>query len=336
MNAIAWNCRGVGSPRTVRLLKEMIKSRKPDVLFLSETLADNNKIDCLAAKIGFVNFFSVEKHGRGEGLVVFWSNKINVSIFGSSDNHIDIIIQENSGYKWRLTCFYGFPGRERRQESCNFLRHLSSVSHLAWCVFGDFNDLLYSSDKRGKNEHPYSLMEGFRKAIDDASLIELELKDGEFTWEKSKGTTSWVQEKLDRCFATEAWWSKFPLCMLSVFHVTASDHDPIKLELMCTSISKKQFRFRFENTWLKEPNFHAEVSSFWQQLPAIHLLPKLVELSRYMSHWGREFFNKFREKVIRQKKVIDELKVREDDDGLQLYFEEKERLNEILIHEEVY
>ena len=155
---------------------------------------------------------------------------------------------------------------------------------VAWCVFGDFNDLLYSSDKKGRNEHPISLMEGFRSAIEDSSLIELELKRGEFTWEKSKGTSSWVRERLDRCFATDAWWGKFPLCMLSVFHVTKSDHDPIKLELMNTSISKKQFRFRFENTWLKEANFHAEISGFWQQLPALHLIPKLVELSRHMAH----------------------------------------------------
>lgn len=203
-------------------------------------------------------------------------------------------------------------------------------------MFGDFNDLLYSSDKKGRNEHPISLMEGYRSAIEDSSLIELELKGGEFTWEKSKGTSSWVRERLDRCFATDAWWGKFPLCMLSVFQVTKSDHDPIKLELMSTSISKKQFRFRFENTWLKEANFHAEISGFWQQLPALHLIPKLIELSRYMAHWGRDFFNKFREKVVRQKKIIEDLKDREDDDGIQLYFDEKENLNELLANEEVY
>lgn len=64
MNAIAWNCRGVGSSQAVRLLKEMITSHKPDVLFLSETLADSNKIAMLARKIGFSNYFSVEKQGR--------------------------------------------------------------------------------------------------------------------------------------------------------------------------------------------------------------------------------------------------------------------------------
>lgn len=48
------------------------------------------------------------------------------------------------------------------------------------------------------------------------------------------------------------------------------------------------------------------------------------------------FFNKFREKVINQKEVIDSLKNREDDDGVQMYFEEKDKLNELLRHEEAY
>lgn len=45
--------------------------------------------------------------------------------------------------------FYGFPERERRKASWDLLRHLSSVSQLPWCAFGDFNDLLFSSEKRG-------------------------------------------------------------------------------------------------------------------------------------------------------------------------------------------
>lgn len=139
--------------------------------------------------------------------------------------------------------------------------------------------MLYASDKKGKNKHPQSLLDGFRNAIEDSLLIELDLKGGDFTWEKGKGTASWIREKLDRCFATSSWWSKFPLCTLTVLHAIVSDHEPLKLELMNTSIPKKQFRFRFENTWLKESSFHKVVSDFWQTLPAIHLLPKLLSVS---------------------------------------------------------
>lgn len=50
---------------------------------------------------------------------------------------------------------------------------------------------------------------------------------------------------------------------------------------------------------------------------------------------GRTFFHKFREKVSKQKEIIEWLKDREDDDGIQLYFDEKEKLNDLLMHEEL-
>lgn len=72
-------------------------------------------------------------------------------VYDSSQNNIDLIIKENLNVSWRLTCFYGFPERERCQSSCDLIRSIASNSQLPWCVFGDFNDILYSSDKKGKN-----------------------------------------------------------------------------------------------------------------------------------------------------------------------------------------
>lgn len=45
-------------------------------------------------------------------------------------------------------------------------------------------------------------MNGFKNAMDDCSLIEIDLKGGDYTWKKSKGTTYQVRERLDRAFAT--------------------------------------------------------------------------------------------------------------------------------------
>ncbi|XP_074346129.1 uncharacterized protein LOC141684888 [Apium graveolens] len=327
MILVGWNYRGVGQPRTVRVLKDVIRSQKPDLLFLSETLAVRNKIEALASKLGFTNFFSVDRVGRSGGLVIFWKHNMSCAVMSSSQNHIDLEVKEGRNLCWKLTCFYGFPERERRQESWDFIRSLASSSQLPWCIFGDFNDMLYLEDKKGKHLHPQRLLNGFKSAIEDCNLSELELKGGNFTWEKSKGTSDWVREKLDKAFATDSWWHMFPLCTLSVSHTIVSDHDPINIELVNTVISKKQFRFKFENTWLKEAKFQTKVAEFWKSLPAVHLLPKLISISSFMAEWGRTFFHKFREKVSKQKEIIEGLKDREDDDGIHLYFEEKEKLD---------
>lgn len=113
-------------------------------------------------------------------------------------------------------------------------------------------------------------------------------------------------------------------------------HDSISLDLFNLSFLRKQFQFRFENTWLKEPNFHTEVSYFKKLLPTSHLLLKLVSVSSYMSKWGRNFIHKFKDKIKKQKLVLDELVNGDDIEGIKLSFEEKEKLNELLVYEETY
>ncbi|KAL8097406.1 hypothetical protein AgCh_030510 [Apium graveolens] len=179
-------------------------------------------------------------------------------------------------------------------------------------------------------------MEGFRKAVDDSMLTEIELNGGKYTWEKWRGKPEWVKERLDRCFATQAWWNRFPLCKLSVLHTSVSDHDPIFLDLYNVSFSKKIFRFRFENTWLRESGFRKDVAGFWLGFPAVNILPKLILVSGFMARWGRNFFHKFRDKVKKQKEVLTSLADRTDLAGVEQYFSEKEKLNMLLLHEETY
>lgn len=62
MNLLGWNCRGLGSPRIVRVLRDL--SQKLELLFLSETLVDRIKIEALASSLGFANFFAVDRQGR--------------------------------------------------------------------------------------------------------------------------------------------------------------------------------------------------------------------------------------------------------------------------------
>lgn len=296
----------------------------------------SNKVEELCSKFGFDYSFAVDKVGRSGGLAIMWRRNISVKVCGSSLNHIDVQIFEGGVAKRRLTCYYDFPERARRSDAWEMIRHLATQDSLPWCIFGDFNDLLYASDKSGKHSHPQSLFEGFRSAIEDSSLLELDLKGGKYTWEKRKGSTNWVRERLDRAFASREWWLRFRLSNLSVIHTSCSDHDPIVLDLMSLSFSTKQFRFRFENTWLKEQNFHEEVSVFWRDLLASHLLPKLYSVSTFMARWGRNFFHKFRDKVKCQKDIVNSLVERTDEEGIREYFVERDKLNDILLHEEIY
>lgn len=92
MILIGWNCRGLRQPRTVRVINEMMKSHKPVIPFLFETLVKGNKIANLAVKLSFSSFYSVFRQGRGGGLAVFWKLNVLCLVTNSSHNHIYINI----------------------------------------------------------------------------------------------------------------------------------------------------------------------------------------------------------------------------------------------------
>ena len=44
MSVLAWNCRGLRSPPTIRLLTDKVKSKNPALVFLVETKASSSRI----------------------------------------------------------------------------------------------------------------------------------------------------------------------------------------------------------------------------------------------------------------------------------------------------
>lgn len=70
MNLLSWKCRGMGSPRAIRILKDLINSQNPNFVFLSETLVEVKDILEIANKLGFENSYAVNRVGRGGGLAI--------------------------------------------------------------------------------------------------------------------------------------------------------------------------------------------------------------------------------------------------------------------------
>lgn len=75
---------------------------------------------------------------------------------------------------------------------------------------------------------------------------------------------------------------------------------------------------------------------FWLDLPPTHIIPKLISVSSFMAHWGRNLFREFRDKVKKQKEVLASLINHTGTKGIKKYFVEKDKLNDLLFHEEVY
>lgn len=180
---LAWNCRGLANPRAIRILLDLVSTHKPSLVFLSETLALKNRLSWIGNKLGFKEMHIVERIGRGGGLALLWSDTVTVEILDSCLNFIDFIFCHESLGRWRCTGFYGCPKVSRRKETSQMLRSLVQLSSLPWCILGDFNCILHSSEKRGGQGYPQWLVSGFRNAIIDCGLSDIGFDGHPFTWE---------------------------------------------------------------------------------------------------------------------------------------------------------
>lgn len=132
-------------------------------------------------------------------------------------------------------------------------------------VLGDFNDLLRSSEKKGINVHPNWLLKGFRDTVFDCGLSDLPMEGYPFTWERGRGTSRWVQERLDRVFVNEDWRGKFAVHKVQNLVAPTSDHSAIFLQLSTWRPVPCGYHFRFENSWLREDRCSYIVATCWEQ-----------------------------------------------------------------------
>ena len=95
---------------------DLVKSHRPRILFLMETLVHEMKIEELRIKLGFSGKFATNSIGHSGVLAMLWDSSLSCSILSFSNNHLCLIITKSTG-DWRLTGYYGFPERHRLRAS---------------------------------------------------------------------------------------------------------------------------------------------------------------------------------------------------------------------------
>ncbi|XP_060968619.1 uncharacterized protein LOC115710455 [Cannabis sativa] len=285
MSCLSWNCRGLENPRAKQFLLDLVFQKKPNVLFLCETLCNKASMEGIRAHLGFEGSFVVEARGHSGGLALLWKDASEVVIQGFSFSHIDATIQMIGYSTWRFTGVYGEPKRELRYRTWDLFRSLKHDSSLPWCLMGDMNNLASQFEKKGGRKYPDRLIDGFLGALDDCNLVDLPLVGYPYTWEKGRDIREWIEERLDRALVTHDWMSLFTQLVLLNLEISTSDHCPIFLVFKGNIPSSSHHSFRFENAWLREPLCEQIVESCWGESGITGIQGKILRCGEVLGRW---------------------------------------------------
>lgn len=181
--------------------------------------------------------------------------------------------------------------------------------------------MLVEGEKKGGRQQPIGLLTGFREAINDCGLIDLGFVGGKVTWEKSRGKTDWVQERLDREFANNGWCELFPQAELQVWDVSTSDHLSIFLQLHKQVYVTRRKHFKFENVWLREDECRQIVQNGWDDAGERDITEKIMFCGTKLQEWGGGVNKEYREKLQLCRERLQKLRSRRDTLGVNMYNE---------------
>lgn len=215
-------------------------------------------------------------------------------------------------------------------------KDLARRSLIPWCIIGDFNDLMHADEKWGERAHPRSLLDGFVDTIRVCGLSDLGFVREKFTWERFRGKSNWVQERLDRGFANQVWRELFPVAEVKVWDVSTSDHLPLYLQTNKRVYVPKAKRFRFENVWIREKECLTVVKNSWESAASGEIMEKIRLCCLKLEEWGGGLSSEYQGQIKESRIKIRRLRSRRDTHGIKTYNEVRWRYLELLERQESY
>ncbi|XP_041017102.1 uncharacterized protein LOC121259542 [Juglans microcarpa x Juglans regia] len=135
----------------------------------------------------------------------------------------------------------------------------------AWCVMGDFNEVVSQAEKVGGKLRGEAQMEKFRQALMSNGLCDMGWSGCQYTWSNKHSDNSFTEERLDRVVANGKWTDLFRDRTIEIIHATQSDHKALLMHLAFGLASRRLKRriFRFEASWALDEDGIPVVERAW-------------------------------------------------------------------------
>ncbi|XP_045822486.1 uncharacterized protein LOC123915416 [Trifolium pratense] len=325
MKILSWNCQGLGNPRTVRALKQLIAKNKPDLIFLMETKLHNISPKfkdnfAVTYSIYSVDCIITEGNGKSGGLILLWNNcTCNIEIKDMNFNYIDMLVTNlSNSIQWRATGIYGYPQHQHKNLTCDLIKSLHNANYnSSWLLFGDLNLIISDTEKFGGNLIDNNITSLFRSTLTFCDLQDLGYKGDVFTWSNKQQNQHLIKARLDRFLANSAWKTSFPTHCNSHLLRYKSDHMPILLVFNTTAGQTTRPKgprpIRYEQIWTRDPQHHQIVKDTWLSSRG-DVSKKLTTTLSSLQKWGNNIFGIIPKRI---KSLQEDLQILNEQNGAQ-------------------
>ncbi|XP_022743890.1 uncharacterized protein LOC111294791 [Durio zibethinus] len=300
-----------------------------------------NALDRIRQRCKIRDVFGVDATGKSGGFGMMWKDGVQLNLQSFSKNHIDIELLGQPGQNWRITGFSREPKTTERYRTWRLLERLGDQSDEPWLCLGDFNEILFDTEKWGGNPKAARPIENFRLAMERTGLEDLGCRGLWFTWEKGKGTNAVIRKRLHRGLGNKDWMEIVPLCTVTNLVTSTSDHNPILVKTDGCRVQRKNrgrsARSFFEVAWVKDEETRKVIKQGWEEKPHYGIHAKIRHTGIGMRTWASTKFGSLQNRIKVLRDELIELKSMDPNDGSMQRAElVKRELNEMLEREEAY
>ena len=207
----------------------------------------------------------MEAEGSAGGLITLWNDEVFKCISCITSNRSIIVSGELVGAN-RSVVFCNLYAPNNIKERSKFWEYILTVQAslpFPWCIGGDFNTVLASSERIGGPCNPNSL-HNFREFILRARVIDIPMRGSNFTWTNSRERSSWA--KLDRFLLSPSILSWFPKLSQQCFPRTISDHSAVAIGEPL--VDWGPIPFRFFDHWMEDKSMMGDAIDGWKNCAA--------------------------------------------------------------------
>jgi hypothetical protein len=208
-------------------------------------------MQCLGPSFdGYVYLPADETRG---GILLAWDTSVIEIAHVSFDSYaITGEVKSKDNNRWWISTVYGPQSREEKMVFLTELAERRSLCPGPWMVVGDFNMILFASEKNN-GILDRAMMARFRHFVQELELKDLYMHGRMFTWSSEREVPTLT--RIDRALVSVDWDLQNPDALLQALSSSASDHAPLHLSLSAAFRPKRWFRF--EMFWLKLDGFEA-------------------------------------------------------------------------------